>query len=274
MIETIVTMWSYPFLRRALAAGFLVSLCAGLLGTALVPRRFAHIGNSLSNAGFAACAVAMGFGWAPLYISLPVVTLAAFVLFWLEQRGRLSGDAATAVLSTGSLAFGALVLSLTTGLTTDVCNYLFGSILSMSRTDELLSFLLCGVVAVLFIAYYPAIFSVTFDSEFARAAGLPVKRIQLMLSVLTAVTVVLGMRMMGTLLIASLILFPALAAMRICRRFLSMTLCAALFSGIGFLAGMYGSYVFSTPTGASIVLADLALYALCALAGLARGKEK
>lgn len=265
-------MLSYPFLQRALGAGVFVALCAGLLGVALVPRRFSGVGNSLSNVGFAAVGAGMALGWAPLALALPLVTGAAFLLFRLDRRGRLSGDAATALLGTASLAGGVLVISLTTGMTTDVCNYLFGSILSMTRADAVLSLWLCAAVLAVFAVFYRQIFAVTFDSEFARAAGLPVDRIQLLLSLLTAVTVVLGMRIMGTMLIASLILLPALTAMRLCRRFLSTVLCAGAVSVVCFTAGIYFSYSFSTPTGASIVLADLIAYALAALLRAARGR--
>ena len=267
-ISAFAKMISYPFLRRALGAGVVVALCAGLLGTALVPRRFSNVGNSLSQVGFAACAAALAVGWTPLYVALPVVTAASFLLFWLDKKGLLAGDAATALLSTGSLAVGALALSLTTGMTTDVCNYLFGSVLSMTRADEILSYLLGGAVAALFALCYHRIFAVTFDAGFARAAGLPVDGIQLLLSVLTAVTVVLGMRIMGTLLISSLILFPALTAMRVCRRYGTLVLCAAAVSVVCFVAGLFFSYCWSTPTGASIVLANLAACGLFSLAGL------
>lgn len=263
-------MLSYPFLRRAFSAGILVALCAGLLGTALVPRRFSNVGNSLSQVGFAACSVALAMGWAPLAVSLPVVTAAAFLLFWLDKRGLLSGDAATALLSTGGLAAGALVLGLTTGMTTDVCNYLFGSVMSMTQLDAWLSYGLCAGMVLIFVLFGRWIFAVTFDPAFARAAGLPVDAVQLLLSVLTAITVVLGMRIMGTLLISGLILFPALAAMQLCRQYRTTVLCAAAISMACFALGLLGSYCWSTPTGATIVLADLAALALCGLVRLAR----
>ena len=223
----ILQMFSYPFMQRALIAGVLVSLCAALLGVSLVLKRYSMIGDGLSHVSFGALAVAVALGFTPLYFSIPVVILAAFLLLRVADNPRWNSDAAIAAMSASSLAIGILVISRTTGMTTDVDNYMFGSVLAMSKADVVLSVILCLAVLVLFILFYHKLFAVTFDESFSRATGLKVERYNTLLAILTALTIVLGMRMMGALLISSLIIFPALTAMRLCKSFRSVTICAA-----------------------------------------------
>lgn len=266
MINTFKQMLSYPFLINALLVGILVSLCASLLGVSLVLKRYSMIGDGLSHVGFAALAIAYAMNAAPLSVAIPVCIAAAFLLLRMKENSKLKGDAATALLCSGALAVGVMTVSLTTGMNTDVCNYMFGSILSMSRSDVRLSVMLSIVVLVLYVIFYNRIFAVTFDETFAKATGTSSNLYNMLIALLTAVTVVLGMRMMGTLLISSLIIFPALSSMRICRHFRSVIVCSALLSAVCFAAGIYFSYMYSTPTGASIVIADIIVFVLFALA--------
>ena len=264
---SILAMFSYHFIQRALIVGVLVSLCAALLGVSLVLKRYSMIGDGLSHVGFGALAVASAFHLAPLAVAVPVVVLAAILLLRLRGGSRVKGDAAIALLSSSALAIGVIVVSVTSGMNTEVSSYLFGSILSLSRGDAILSVILSLAVIALFVLLYPRLFAVTFDETFARATGTRADLYNTLLAVLTAVTVVLGMRMMGALLISSLIIFPALSAMKLCRSFRGVILCAALLSAICFLAGMIASYAFETPSGASVVAADLIAFALCSLFG-------
>lgn len=263
----LVRMLSYHFIQRALIVGVLVSLCAALLGVSLVLKRFSMIGDGLSHVGFGALAVASVLGVAPLYVAVPVVVAAAVLLLHLSRSGHIRGDAAIAVISSSALALGVVLVSLTTGMNTEVSSYMFGSVLSLSRSDAVLSVILSAAVLALFIAFYPRIFAVTFDEDFSRATGTKTELFNTLIAVLTAVTVVLGMRMMGALLISSLIIFPALSAMRLCRSFKAVVLCAAAVSVGSFVVGLVASYFLETPTGASIVLVDLAVFALFSLAG-------
>ena len=264
---SILTMFSYHFIQRALVVGVLVSLCAALLGVSLVLKRYSMIGDGLSHVGFGALAVASAFHLAPLAVAVPVVVLSAILLLRLRGSSRVKGDAAIAIISSSALAVGVIVVSVTSGMNTEVSSYLFGSILSLSRGDAALSVILSLAVLALFILFYPRLFAVTFDETFARATGTRADLYNTLLAVLTAVTVVLGMRMMGALLISSLIIFPALSAMKLCRSFRSVILCAAAISVVCFLAGMIASYAFETPSGASVVTADLIAFALCSLFG-------
>ena len=215
----LLNMFSYHFMQRALIVGVLVSLCAAVLGVSLVLKRYSMIGDGLSHVGFGALAIASAFNLAPLAVAVPVVVIAAVLLLRLSRDGKIKGDAAIAMISSASLAIGVITVSLTTGMNTEVSSYMFGSVLSLSRGDAVLSAILSAAVLTLFVLFYPRLFAVTFDETFARATGTRTDVYNTLLAVLTAVTVVLGMRMMGALLISSLIIFPALSAMRVCRSF-------------------------------------------------------
>lgn len=271
MIEIISQMLSYPFLVRAIIVGFLVSICASLLGVSLVLKRYSMIGDGLSHVGFGALAAATVMNVAPLTVSIPVVVLAAFFLLRLSENSKIKGDAAIALISTGSLAIGVLLISVSTGMNTDVCNYMFGSILAMSKADVYLSITLSCAVLALFVLFYNKIFMVTFDENFARAAGTKAGVYNTLLAVLTAVTIVLGMRMMGALLISSLIIFPPLTAMRVCKRFKTAVICSAVISSVCFLIGVFLSYWYSLPTGASVAGMNITAFLLFSGAAYLKG---
>ena len=274
MFDWLATMLSYTFIVRALVVGLLVSLCAALLGVSLVLKRYSMIGDGLSHVGFGALAIATALGFAPLVVAIPVVVIAAFLLLRLSENSKIKGDAAIAMISTGALAVGVLVLSLISGMTSDVNNYLFGSILAMSESDVWLSVSLAVLVLILFGVFYRKLFAVTFDETFARATGVRVNAYNMLLAILTAITIVLGMRMMGAMLISALILFPALTAMRVCKSFHGVSLCAAAVSIVCFLLGLTASYLYATPTGASIVVANIIAFLLFSLAAKCKGARK
>ena len=274
MRELLSGLFSYPFIQLALVAGTLVALCSALLGVSLVLKRYSMIGDGLSHVGFGAMAVAMAMGAAPLAVALPVVVLAAFFLLRLSRAGHLAGDSAIALVSSGALAIGVVATSLSSGSNVDVMNYLFGSILTMTAGDVKLAAGLSFAVLLLFLLLYHRIFAVTFDETFARATGIRANLYNMVLALLTAVTIVIGMRLMGTLLISSLIIFPALSAMRVCRSFFGVTLGAAVLSVVCFWVGVIASFLLSTPTGASVVLVDLLVFLLLSLYGLLRRRTR
>ena len=274
MINILIEMFSYTFLVRAVIVGLLVSLCAALLGVSLVLKRYSMIGDGLSHVGFGTLAIATAMNAAPLTVSIPIVVLAAFMLLRISENSKIKGDAAIALISTSSLAIGVVVISLTTGMNTDVCNYMFGSILAMSKSDVRLSIILAAAVLILFVLFYNKIFAVTFDETFAKATGTKTGIYNMLIAFLTAITIVLGMRMMGALLISSLIIFPALTSMRLCKKFRSVTVCSAVVSVICFFIGVVISYLYATPTGASVVIVNLIAFLLFWLINivLKRGK--
>ena len=265
MIEILVEMFSYPFLVRAMVVGLLVSLCCAMLGVSLVLKRYSMIGDGLSNVGFGALAVASVLNVAPLSFAIPVVVAAAFFLLRMNENSLIKGDAAIALVSTGSLSIGVLVMSLATGMNLDVCNYMFGSILAMTQSDVYLSMVLSALVLLLFILFYHKMFAITFDETFAKATGIRVGFYKMLLAVLTALTITLGMRLMGTLLISSLIVFPALTAMRLCRSFKWVMIHSIFISFICFFLGLVMSYLAATPPGASVVAMNIVMFFIYSL---------
>ncbi len=261
MIQYFAEILSYPFALRALAVGIVLSLCAALLGVNLVLKRMSMLGDGLSHVSFGAAAVALALGLAPLEFSIPLVIIAAFLLLWLQNK-KIGGDAAIAVISSGALAVGITVASLTTGMNTDISSYMFGSILALAKRDVALSLAFATAVMVVYLLFYHKIFLVSFDPDFARATGVRVKLYDGITAVLTAVLTVIGMRVMGALLISSIITVPALSAMRCTKSYRGTVLCAAAFSVTAFLAGITLSFVYDLPTGAAVVLCNLAIFIL------------
>ena len=262
MLNVLIQMFSYPFLLRAMIVGVLVSLCASLLGVSLVLKRYSMIGDGLSHVGFGALAVATAVHAAPLAVAIPVVVAAAFLLLRLSESSKVKGDAAIALISTGALAIGVMAISSSTGANMDVYNYMFGSILAMSQGDVRLSIALSAVVLVLYMLFYPKIFAVTFDETFSLATGVRVGWYNVLIALLTALTIVLGMRLMGSLLISSLVIFPALTSMRVFQSFRCVVISSACLSIVCFLIGLLLSYAWSTPAGASVVCVNIAAYLL------------
>lgn len=257
MINQIIEMFSYSFMIRALVVGVPVALCAALLGVSLVLKRYSMIGDGLSHVGFGALAVAAAFNLAPLQVAIPVVVIAAFLLLRLSDNGKIKGDSLVAIISSSALAVGVIIATMSNGMNTDINNYLFGSILAASDSDAIFSLVLSTVVVVIFVIFYHRIFAVTFDETFARATGTKSNLYNMVIALLTALTIVLGMRIMGTLLISSLIIFPALTSMRLCKTFKSVIICSAVLSVVCFISGVMLSFILETPTGASIVVVNI-----------------
>lgn len=274
MIDTFLEMISYPFMVRAFIVGALVALCSALLGVSLVLKQYSMIGDGLSHVGFGALAVAAACNAAPLRVAIPVVVLAAILILRMKGNGKVKGDAAIALISTISLATGVMVISMTTGMNTDVYNYMFGSILAMSREDVVLSVVLALIVLAIYICFYHKIFAVTFDENFAIATGVKANLYNTLIAVLTAVTIVLGMRMMGALLISSLIIFPAITSMRVCKTFRSVIVNSAVISVICLVIGITMSYIWATPAGASVVMVNVAALVIYSCIGMLKCVKK
>ena len=272
MFDKMIEMFSYPFMVRAVLVGTMVSLCSALLGVSLVLKRYSMIGDGLSHVGFGALAIATAANAAPLAVAIPVVILAAVLLLRISGSSKIKGDAAIALISTSALAVGVMVISMTTGMNTDVYNYMFGSILAMSSSDVRLSVVLSAAVLILYILFYHKIFAITFDETFALATGVRANLYNTLIAVLTAVTIVLGMRMMGALRISSLIIFPALTSMRVCRTFKSVIINSAVISVICLFVGITVSYVWATPAGASVVIVNIAALLIYTVAGAVKNK--
>lgn len=260
MLETLKLILSQPFMQRAVISGIFISLCSALLGVTLVLKRYSMIGDGLSHVGFGAVVVASALGFAPLYVAIPVVIISAFLLLRLGDNGKIKSDAAVALVSTGALAVAVTVSSVTSGMNQDFNSYMFGTILGLSQKDVVLSVAVSLVVVLLFVLFYNKIFAVTFDESFSRASGVKTGFFNAALAILTALVIVLGMRLMGAMLISSLMIFPCLTSMRLCRTFKSVVVTSAAVSVVCFCIGVCASALFNLPTGASIVLSNVAAF--------------
>ncbi len=267
MIEIIRDFFSYEFIQRALLVGILVALCSALLGVSLVLKRFSMIGDGLSHVAFGALSIALALNMAPLQIAIPVVIVAAFFLLKITESSKVKADSAIALIASSSMAIGVVVTSLKGGLNNDVMGYIFGSMLAIEDSDAVVSIVLSIVVLFIYIVMYNKIFAITFDENFAKASGINTQAFNLMLSLLTAVTIVIGMRIMGAMLISSLIIFPALTSMRIFKSFKSVIISSAIISVICFAIGLFVSYILEIPAGPSVVIINLVVFIIFSLFG-------
>ena len=275
IITALQTYLSYSFVRYALIAGVLISLCAALLGVSLVLKRYSMIGDGLSHVAFGAMSIAAVLSLAPMTVAMPVTIVAAVVLLGLNSNGKIKGDAAIAMISVGALALGYLLLNVfqtASNVSGDVCSTLFGStsILTLSVSDVWLCVGLAILVILTFVIFYHKIFAVTFDEEFARATGTNVRAYNILIAVVTAVVIVLAMNLVGALLISALIIFPALSAMRVFKSFRAVMASAAVISVLCSVLGILASVVYGTPVGSTIVAADIVVFAAFSLAGRLR----
>lgn len=253
---------SYTFMQRAIIVGVPVALCAALLGVSLILKRYSMIGDGLSHVGFGALALAAAMNLAPLKVAIPIVVLSSFLLLRISDSSKIRGDGAVAILSSSALAVGIVVTSVTGGLNTDLYSYLFGSILALKQDDVVLSLVLCAVVLFIYIFFYNKIFSVTFDENFSQATGIRAKNYNMIIALLTSLTVVLGMQIMGTLLISSLIIFPGLTAMRVFKSYKSVVISAAIQSVFCVVSGLIISFYAETATGATVVCINLVCFVI------------
>lgn len=267
----------YPFVRYALIVGVLIALCSSLLGVTLVLKRFSFIGDGLSHVAFGAIAIASVLNLSndmPLVLSVTI--LCAVLLLRTGQKTKIKGDAAIAMISVGSLAIGYLLLNLfstSSNLSGDVCSTLFGStsILTLTQTEVWLCAILSLVVLILFICFYNKIFAVTFDEDFAKAAGTKANAYNLLIAIIVAIIIVLAMNLVGSLLISALVIFPALSAMRVFKSFKAVTVFSVILSVTCALTGMLIAILAGTPVGSTIVAVDIAAFGLCFVAGLIIG---
>ena len=267
----------YPFVRYALIVGILIALCSSLLGVTLVLKRFSFIGDGLSHVAFGAIAIASVFNLTnKMLLVLPVTIISAVLLLRTGQNAKIKGDAAIAMISVGALAFGYLIMNIfstSSNLSGDVCSTLFGStsILTLTQKEVWVCIVLSIAVVIIFVLFYNKIFAVTFDENFAKAAGTSADTYNLLIAIVIAVIIVLAMNLVGSLLISALVIFPALSAMRIFRSFKSVTIFSAILSVICAFCGMVISILAGTPVGSTIVAVDVVAFAICSLIGLVSG---
>ena len=277
IINTLISYFSYPFVRYALIVGVLIALCSSLLGVILVLKRFSYIGDGLSHVAFGAMAIAAVVGLTDrMILTLPITIICAILLLWTGQNTKIKGDAAIAMISVGALAVGYLLMNLfptSSNISGDVCTTLFGSmkILTLTKSEVILSIVLSVVVVILFVAFYNRFFAVTFDESFAKAVGTKTNLLNLLIATIIAVIIVLAMNLVGSLLVSALVIFPALSAMRVFKSFRSVTICAAVRSVVCALIGIIVSILMDTPVGSTIVITDIAAFLVCTIIGKIKG---
>jgi ABC-type Mn2+/Zn2+ transport system permease subunit len=268
MIETLAEAFRYDFVWRALTAGSLIAVSCSLLGIFLVLRKYSLIGDGLAHVSFAAAALSILLSASPLLVTIPFVVLASFGILALNERAGIHGDAAIGLVSSFSVALGVIIASLAKGFNVDLMSYLFGSILVISSLDVAVSVTLSVVIIATVFVFYKSLFAISYDEEYARVIGIPVKRINYLIIVLTAVTISLGIRVVGTMLVSSLIIFPAVTALQTAKSFRGAILTATVISMSCVIAGVLVSYLFNLPTGGTIVV----LNAICFIVFFARRK--
>ena len=275
-IDTLLFYLDFPFVRYAIIVGVLVSLCSSLLGVTLVLKRYSYIGDGLSHVAFGALAIAAVLKMTNnMLIILPVTIAVAVLLLCTGKNARIKGDAAVAMVSVGALAIGYLLMNIfstSANISGDVCTTLFGStsILTLKLEEVILCIVLSCIVIFCFVLFYNKIFSITFDENFARATGVNTALFNLLIAVIVATIIVLAMNLVGALLVSALVVFPALSAMRVFKSFFSVTVAAATISVICSLIGIVVAILAGTPVGSTIVAADIVVFGLFYLIGIAR----
>lgn len=266
MFLNIFEMFSYDFIVRAFIVGISIAISSSLLGVNMVLKNKSMIGDGLSHVAFGACALALCLGWAPLVVTLPVVMVASFLILKLSEKSKIHGDALIALLATSSLAIGYIIIH-TGGVNIDINSYLYGSINSISTVDMVLSIVLLVIVVGSFIIFYNRIFSVTFDEDFSKSTGIKTELYSIIISILCSLTVVVGMKVMGTLLVSSLIIFPVLTSKQIFKSYKSVVISSVVISVICFIIGLVLNYYVDMPVGATIVVVNLGALIIFLIAG-------
>ena len=252
----------YTFMQRAIIVGILIGICSAMLGVFLVLKKFSMIGDGLAHVSFATIAIALTLNASPLYVSIPVVIVASLFILRLNERTKLHGDAAIGLVSSFSVALGVLIVSVSDGFNVDLFSFLFGSILLISETDVYLSFGLALLIVSAVIFFYHDLFAFTHDEAFAKVMGINTNRMNTLIAILTSITIVLGIRVVGTMLISSMIIFPTVTALQIAKSFKWTMILSAFISVLSVIIGVIGSYVFNLPSGASIVMVNAFFFAI------------
>lgn len=264
-MNDIMNLLSYTFMQRAILCGIAISFSAALIGVILTLKNYSMIGHGLGEVGFAALALAVALNLPPIAVSIPIVIIAAIIIMVISQKKGESADIIIALVATGALALGVIITSFTSGFGSDSYNYMFGSILAMNQGDVILSIILTVLSIGIYIAFYNRLFLVTFDEKYAKTTGINVTFYQFLIALLTALVVVVGMRMMGTMLISSLIIFPAIIAKKFTTSFKGLVVMSVITSIICFIIGIFTSFFLNMPTGAGIVLVYIILLTISSI---------
>lgn len=273
LFETIKMYFSFSFVQYAFIAGIMIAIVSSLLGVTLVLKRFSYIGDGLSHTAFGAMALAsvLKISHSTIFV-LPVTVLFAVLILCAKENSKIKGDASVAMISTGALAIGYFLMNIFSppaNLSGDVCSTLFGStlILTLTKADTIFSVIIAAIVIILFLYFYNRIFALTFDEDFAHTCGTNTKIVNIIFASVVAAVIVLAMNLVGTLLISALIIFPSVSSIMIFKSFKRVTIYSCVFSVVGTTIGLFVSVISGTPVGATIVVIDIAIFAVCSVIG-------
>ena len=268
IFERLAYYLQFDFVKYALIVGGLISLCCAILGVTLVLKRYSMIGDGLSHVAFGAMTIAMVLTIADMYLMLPLTILVAILLIRLTDKGKVKNDSAIAMLSVGSLAFGYLIVNLfstSSNISGDVCSSLFGltSILTLSNWEVWLCFGLTIFLLAFFVIFHNKIFGITYDENFCKATGVKAAVYNNILAIIIGIVIVLAMKLVGSLLISALIVFPALSAIRLFKSYKKVIIFASIIGVINSILGILVAILWDTPVGATIVVVDIFVYFIC-----------
>jgi len=253
-------IFQYSFILRGLEAGVIVAFIAPLIGIFLVLRRYSLIADTLSHVSLAGVAMAFLFGWNPILTTLGVTTISSVGIERLRNTKHIYGESALALFLSGGLALATVLLSLGKGFNSNLLNYLFGSIVTVTQNDIYTILILGVIVLILLIIFYKEIVYITFDEESAKVSGLPVRFINTIFIMLVAITISLAIPIIGILLITALIVIPVVTALQLRKGFLKTIIWAECFSILSVVAGIFISFYFNLSTGGTIVLLMLGIF--------------
>ncbi|PIU09205.1 MAG: ABC transporter [Candidatus Moranbacteria bacterium CG_4_8_14_3_um_filter_34_16] len=258
----ILTFLQYSFIQKAFFAGSFVAIVCSTLGLFLVLRKMSLIGDGLSHVSFGAIALGLFLGIYPFYVAIPVVMIASILILKISEKIKAYGDAAIGIISSLGIAGGVILASVSKGFNVDLFSYLFGNILAISITEVILSVALSFVVLTVIYFFYWDLFSATFDEEYAKTTGIKTNFINTLLTLLTAVTVVLSVKMVGIMLVSALLILPAVTALQFAKGFKTAMIMAGFVSLISVLLGISFSFLLDLPTGATIVMMNILFFSL------------
>ncbi len=263
---TMLEFMGYSFVQKAILSGIFIGLSCSLLGVILVLRRLSLIGDGLAHVTFGSIAVGLYLQVQPLYAAIPIVIASSIGIWHLTDKAKMLGDAAIGVVSAVGIATGVILASVAGGFNVDLFSYLFGNILAVSFAEAALAVLLALGVLIFLGVNYRQIMTMTFDEEFAKTTGIKTRRLNLAIVILTAITVVLAMRVVGIMLTSALLILPAVTSFQLARGFVSTLVIAALVSILAVILGIATAFLFDLPAGASIVMVNFLMF-LAACAG-------
>lgn len=275
MLEKLIDLFSFEFVIYAFIVGILIAVCTALLGVELVLKKYSMLGDGLSHVSFGTLAVAMVFNFAPLEFALICVLIVAFLLLRISRNSKINGDAAIAMVSGSFLALGIFISRISGGFNQNLNDYMFGSIYAIKDSDLPLCIIMTVAVIIIYVLFYNKIFAVTFDEEFAKATGAKVELYNLILALLTAITVVIGMKLIGTLLISSLTVFPVVTALKVAKRYISAVCTSVGISLFAFITGFVLSCLYDNmPLSTAVILVNLVAYIAVTLFSAIRNRKR